>query len=206
MALMAGLSALTGGLGNTQAARTSTSQSTNTSSGGSGTSQTLLPEQQSALGALGPLITNMISNPSSITEPIRQANVNAANGAYKGAPQAIANQFGTGAGASGVSGQAQVQSDLARRGAIQGADQAANLQTAQVQESGAGLAQQLLNHSFGSTSAFDSGGATSGSQTAAGSPIAGALGGGLSGLASMMALMGMLNGGGGSGSSANGGY
>lgn len=85
MALMAGLVALTGLFGNTPAARTSTSSSNSASSGGSSSSQTLLPQQSQALSSLGPLIQQMISNPSSITEPIRQANVNAANSAFTGA-------------------------------------------------------------------------------------------------------------------------
>lgn len=201
MALFAGLSALAGGLGNTQAARTTTTNGTQSQTGGSSatTSRNLAPQQQSSLDTLGPLIQQMIANPGSITEPIRQSNRQAANAAFTGQPQAIADQFGTGGGASGVSGKVQVASDLARRSSLAGADQAANLQQAQVQQGGAGLAMQLLGQNFGSTTSgtTDSTTSSNGTSIGPGSAAGGAVGGGLSGLAAMMAMMGMMGGGGG---------
>lgn len=206
MALFAGLSALAGGLGNTEAARTTTTAGQQTGSNSSTTSRNLAPQQQSSMDALGPLIQQMIGNPGAITEPIRQSNRNMANATFTGAPQGISDQFDTGGGASGVSGKVKVATDLARRGALAGADQAANVQKAQVQQGGAGLAMQLLGQNFGSTTTGTNSLTANGTSIAPGSAAGGAVGGGLSGLAAMMAMMGMLTGDGGGSGGGGGSY
>jgi hypothetical protein len=133
------------------------------------------------------------------------ANRNAANAAYTGQPQAILDQYGSGAGASGLSGKAAVAGDLARRGTLSGVDQSASQAAMSLQQGGLSQAQQLLGHSFGQSSTYGGTQSNSGTSIGPGSAAGGAVGGFGSGLAGMAALMAMMGNGSGQNGSGQGG-
>ena len=188
MALTAALSALAGGLNN----RPTTTTTNQTQSGTSTTARNLSPQQQILMNLMGPTISQMITNPMASLAPLQTAANEQVNANYAQAPQAIRDQFmSSGGAASGKSGMATIQEQLARQGALAGV--AANTETAAAnrQVTAEGLAQNLLNTNLGSTTT----GSGTGTTVQSGNEAGGALSAGLSSLTN---LLGLLQGSGGS--------
>lgn len=197
--LLTGLGAATGYLGNTPAARTSTSSSTNSGSYSNtgGTRRVLAPEQGDILGQLKRRATGMIADPSAGLAPLRTSAVNSINNAAAAAPGSLAARYlGNGANRSGKYGRAARLSETNRLGQIANVDNQVGQMALQRGDEGSALLERLLGINFGSdtTSSGSTAGTSSGSQTGAGSAAGGALGGGLS---TLQALMNMYLAGGG---------
>jgi hypothetical protein len=185
MALTAALSALAGGLNNRPTTTTSTQSGTST------TARNLSPQQQILMNLMGPTISQMITNPMASLAPLQTAANEQVNANYAQAPQAIRDQFmSSGGAASGKSGMATIQEQLARQGALAGV--AANTETAAAnrQVTAEGLAQNLLNTNLGSTTT----GSGTGTTVQSGNEAGGALSAGLSSLTSLLSIGSLLNG------------
>jgi hypothetical protein len=197
--LLTGLGAATGALGNTRAARTSTSSST---TGGSynnsgGFRRFLAPEQQDILSQLKSRATGQMTDPSAGLAPLRNASVNSINNSAAAVPGALAARFlGSGANRSGKYGRAARIAETGRLGAIANVDNQVGQMALQRQDEGSQLLERLLGMNFGSdtTASGSQDGFSNGSQTGAGSSLAGGLGGGL---ATWQALMNQFLAGGG---------
>lgn len=189
--LLTGLGAATGAIGNTRAARTSTF---NNSSGGSyantgGVRRFLAPEQQDILSQLKSRATGQMANPGAGLEPFRASAVNSINNAAGAVEPSLRAKFlGSGANRSGKFGRAQRLTETARLGKIADVDNQVGQMALQRGDEGSQLLQRLLEMNFGSdtTASGSQDGFSNGSQTGAGSPLAGGLGGGLATWQSLM--------------------
>jgi hypothetical protein len=176
-------SAAAGALGNTQAARTSTS---NSASGGSfsnagGVRRFLAPEQQDILSQLKSRATGQMANPGEGLAPFRASAVNAVNNAAGGVEPSLRAKFlGSGANRSGKFGRAQRLTETARLGKIADVDNQVGQMALQRGDEGSALLQRLLEMNFGSdTSASGSqDGFSNGTQVGAGNALGAGIGGG----------------------------
>lgn len=200
MALLTGLSALTGGLANTEAARTSRSSSsgTNSTAGSSTRRRILTPGQESLNSTLTGTALDRIENPAAAVAPLRVATRENINANFAGVPDALRAKYGTTGGASGKLGRAARESEIARAGALSGADSDFNRLILQLQDSGIGLGERLLSQNFGeeATNTGSTAYSQHGQQVAPGSAAAGALTGGLQMFSNLLALQAVLKGGG----------
>jgi hypothetical protein len=192
--LLTGLGAATGALGNTQAARTSTSNMTSggsqTSSGG--TRRYLAPEQSDLLGQLKQRATGQMANPGAGLAPFRAAaanSINATSGATE--PTIRARFLGSGAQRSGKYGRAQRLTETSRLGKIADVDNQVGQMALQRGDEASQLMERLLGINLGSdtSGSASTSGFQNGTQVGAGSALAGGLGGGLS---TFQALMNQL--------------
>lgn len=201
MALETGLAALTGGLANTEAARTGRTgaSGSNSSSSGSRRRRVLTPGQTLLSGVLQNTAIDRITNPGAIAEPLRVAARENVNQNFAAVPDAVRAKYGTTGQASGKLGRAGREAEVARAGALSGVDADFNRLILGLQDSGIGLGERLLSQNFEDevtgygTNAFNQ----QGFNTAPGSAAAGALTGGLQMFATLAALSRFLEGGGG---------
>lgn len=179
MALLTGLSALTGGLANTQKARTGTYGST---SGGS-TSSTgsnrrfVTPEQQALQSPILQNIMQQLENPASFLQAGQTAARENVNANFAGMEDTLRQKYGTGAGASGKFGRAARGAETERLRGLSQVDSQFALARQGVQQQGLGNALSLLGMNFGTdvSSTGSQQQQQDGFSTAPGSALAGAL-------------------------------
>lgn len=192
MALMTGLSAISGGLQNTKAARTGTSSTAGTNS--SSTRRVLTPGQTSLNDSLTSTALQRITNPAAVAEPLRAATREKVNTNFAGVPDLLRQKYGATGYGSGKMGTAQRQSEIARLGQLSGVDSDFNNLILQLQESGISLGDRLLSQNFGTES--DNSYSQSGTVVNPGSVAAGAFTNGTQTLSALLALSQILSAGG----------
>lgn len=170
MALMTLLGALTGGLSNTKAARTSTS------------TPTYSPEQTGLQSTVAATLQDRLKNGVDVT-PLRTIGTDQINKTYAGVGDRLtAALAGRGFGSSGTVGTGAIQTEVARAGAV--GDLESKLQKYSLDEKDKTL-------SMASGFAFDNPGSVN---VGAGSAVAGAVGGGTTALtASMNQFLAAIN-------------
>jgi hypothetical protein len=217
MSLLSGLSALTGAFAGSPAGRTTTTSGTgsSTTSGTSTSTQNLTPGQTALSGPVYTLLQQMMTpaGAEATVAPYTAASMDATNSTYAGLANTLRSQFlSTGNGQSGKYGTAMVQGNLQRLGALQGVQTTGQEEAEALPLQAEGMASQLLEHPFSSTTTGTSGTSTSNNQTTVGpgSSLIGALMGGTAGLNNAGVLAALLSqmggGGGGGGGSSQGGY
>jgi hypothetical protein len=164
----------------------------------------LLPEQQGLAGLLAGRANDMITNPGAGLAPIRAGLRDSVNSNFAGADRAIASKMLTSGGnRSGKAGRAAREMEMARAGALGGADQQIYRMILDQQDRGTGIAERLLSQNFGQTttgSTSSTGNSTmNGTNTQPGSALAGGISGGLSTLMALLGMDKMLQPGGGQG-------
>lgn len=148
---------LSGGYSSSSTSGSTTGQTSGT------TSRTLTPFQTQLQAPVYAQIMQQLQDPSAGVEPFRVAARNKVNANYTGLADSLRQQFfSTGGGGSGKYGQAVLQGDLARRGALSNVDQQAQESAAANQINWQQLAQGLLGMNFGSTSSGSSSGTSQG--------------------------------------------
>lgn len=130
-------------------------QNTGTTSGQSDTTATKSPYQQAVQPDIFAALHSYLTDPMKAVNPARMAARGQVNQNYSGLPDRLRQQFlTTGGGKSGKMGQAQLQSELGRSGALAGVDNAAAVQASQLPMTAAQLAEAFLGINMGqSTSA-----------------------------------------------------
>lgn len=195
MALLTGLSALTGGLANTKAARTGQYGSSSSGSSSGGTKRVVTPEQQSVFSPLVQNILQRLENPQAALQPAHTAARESVNANFAGMDDVIRQKYGTGAGASGKYGKAARVGEQTRLGALSGVDSQFAAARTGVQDAASQQGLSLLGMNFGTEYSQGQNNSQSGFNTAPGSAAAGALTGGASGFFNQLALLQALMGG-----------
>lgn len=175
MALMTGLSALTGGLANTQAARTGKYGQSSSSSSSGGTKRVVTPEQQAVFSPLVQNILQRLENPQAALQPAHTAARESVNQNFAGMDDVIRQKYGTGAGASGKYGKAARVGEQSRLSALSGVDGQFAAARTGVQEGAAQQGLSLLGMNFGQEYQQGQSNQSSGFNTAPGSAASGAL-------------------------------
>lgn len=207
---ISGLSSLMGGLFGKKSANTANSSFSNTtkqSSTGSSSSKVkrdLLAEQEGMLGPLFQAAYGKMTNPGQYLDPIRSGLRESVNTKYGNADELLRKRLMRSGGAqSGKMGTATRQMEMARFGELGGVESDMAKMILEQQEQGLSLGERLLGMNFGQsvdgTTSQDSTSTQSGTgqqqyPTAGGA--AGALGGGLDALTTILALNKILQGGG----------
>jgi hypothetical protein len=155
------LSGITGALAGTSAGRTTTlnTNSTGTQSGTSTSTQNLTPYQSSLQSPLFSLITNLMTpqGAQAYVQPFTQASMDSTNSSYGGMANMLRQQFlTTGNGQSGKFGNAMVQGNLQRLGALQGVPNTGQEEAAALPLQASQLATSLLEHPFSQTTSGSS--------------------------------------------------
>jgi hypothetical protein len=196
MSLLTGLGALTGAFSNSPANKTTTtSGSQNYSTSGTSTSsQNLTPYQSSLQAPLFSYIQNLMTpaGAQAAVQPFTQASMDSTNSTYAGLGDTLRQQFlTTGNGQSGKYGNAMVQGNLQRLGALQGVQNTGQEEAAALPLQASSLATNLLEHPFGSTTSTSGTGTQNFDMTKVGpgSPLAGALQGGTAALTGQSNMM-----------------
>ena len=178
--------ALSGALGNTKAARTTTTNMKSGSSYNNSSSlmRTLLPEQQDIPSILREIGGGLIMNPTSTLEPFATAARNGVNESFSAVqPSLAARYLGTTGTRSGKFGRAARLAETARLSKLSDVGGQVGMMALDRQNQGIGLLQQLLAMNFGQTqnAQGEQNGWQSGTQVGAGSALGGAFGGALAG-------------------------
>jgi hypothetical protein len=109
---------LIGGLSNTTAARTGTTNQSTSNNATSSSSSTFNPLQYAVQGTAGGALQNFITNGPDLT-PAMTAGTNAINTTYKGIGDSLQQSLASrGFGNSGASGTAALQTGIAKGGAV----------------------------------------------------------------------------------------
>lgn len=172
------------GLLNQPTTTTSNFDQNSLTTGKSSTYRYLTPEQKALQGPLFDYINQVMSNPTAVVAPFAAAARDQTNATYNGLADTLRQQFmgNAGGGASGKFGDALVQGNLNRLGALQGVDTQFQEAAAQLPLQAEALGTNLLGMNFGSTSSGTSSTNSSGTSTSTqkkGSPLTSALGAGL---------------------------
>lgn len=188
--LLPALSAITGAFAGSPAGRTTTTSGTGSSStsGTSTSTQNLTPGQTALSGPLYSQLASLMTpaGAEAAVAPYTAASMDATNSTYAGLGSTLRSQFlSTGNGQSGKYGNAMVQGNLQRLGALQGVQTTGQEEAAALPLEAMGTASGLLEHPFSTTTTGSSGTNTSSNQTTVGpgSPLIDALLGGTSALA-----------------------
>ena len=191
MAFLSGLGALTGLFSNSKANRTSTlnGTQTGTTSGTSTNTQNLTPSQTALQGPLFSQIENLMTpaGAQATVAPFTAAARDSTNSTYGGLADTLRQQFmTTGNGQSGKFGNALVQGNLQRLGALQGVDTAGQEEAAALPLQADATATSLLEHPFSQTNSNvgSSSNTTNETSVGPGSPLAGLMQGLTAGLTS----------------------
>lgn len=145
------------GIGGSYSRQTGSYEKSGTTSGGTtGTGKVdrnLLPEQAATAPDIFSVLHGYMTNPRAAVEPSRMAARDQVNQNYSGLADRVRQQFLTsGGGRSGKAGQAQLEGELGRSGALANADNSAAVQAAQLPLTATALAEQFLGINLGQTS------------------------------------------------------
>lgn len=208
--------AIGGGKSKQTVDQTTTSSGTQSSSGSSSVRRFMTDDQQGVMGDTGGYIRNLLTNPSAAVAPARSASLNSVNNNFVGAGQKIRQKFLQGGGnASGKAGRASREVEMGRLGALNDTNLSFDQKALDLQQLAAQLGLNFSNINMGqdaSTSASTTSNSTSRTQGVTtgqqpGGVLGGAANGGLSTLATLIALNRMMAGGGGlAGAMSNGDF
>ncbi len=126
------------------------SQFQNSMTGTSDTNRNLLPEQAQTAPDIFATLHRYLMDPQAAVNPARLAARNQVNQNYSGLADRVRQKFlTTGGGGSGKSGQAMLQGELGRTGALSTVDQAAQEQAATLPLTATQLAEAFLGINLG---------------------------------------------------------
>jgi hypothetical protein len=141
------------GIGGGYNSKDSSFNKTSTTSGTSATNRNLLPQQAASAPDIYSTLHSYMMNPQQAVQPARMAARDQVNKTYTGLADRVRQQFlTTGGGRSGKAGQAELEGELGRSGALTDVDNTAAVQASQLPLTAAGLAEQFLGIDLGQTS------------------------------------------------------
>lgn len=177
---------------------------TNRSTATTGTRRFMNPAQEAVMGQTGEYISNMMRNPGAMVQPARTAAVNSVNNTFANAGGMIRSKFGaSGGNASGRGGRAGREVEMARLGGINDTNLQFDQKALDLQQLAAQLGLNFSGINLGQDTTINSSSESNGTLdsetvgTQPGGMLGQGVGGGLSTLATLVALNRMLNGGGG---------
>lgn len=197
--------AIGGGKSKQTVDQTTTQSGTQSSSGSSSSRRFMSDDQQGIMSDTGGYIRQLLTNPSATVAPARTASINSVNNNFVGAGKKIRGKFMQGGGnASGKGGRANREAEMGRLGAINDTNLNFDQKALELQQLAAQLGLNFANINMGqdaSTSASTSSNSTSRTQGVTtgqqpGGVLGGAANGGMSTLATLVALNRMMGGGG----------
>jgi hypothetical protein len=152
----------------------------------------LSPQLQALMSQMLGYSQTAMNNPTAALAPIRNAGLQSINQTYASAPGQVAKQMAArGYGSSGSMGNAMLNANLARTGAVSNFEGQLAQEGIQNQQFGAGLGMQMLNGLKGSssTNTTSSSGSSNGTSTGPDTSLASGLLGAGSGLGNLSALL-----------------